>query len=77
MRSLAEEHADPELAAATTYARRRRLGPWGPAATRAERRPRDLAALGRAGFGYQVARKVVEADDAEALEREIGAGPQR
>ena len=66
---------DPELAAAATYARRRRLGPWGPAAMRAERQAKDLAALGRAGFGYAAARKVVEADDVETLERELDAGP--
>ena len=74
MRALAEGQADPELAAAMAYARRRRLGPWGPVATRADRKAKDLAALGRAGFGYQTARKVVEADEIEILEREVGTG---
>ena len=42
--------------------------------TLAERPPRDrdLAALGRQGFGYDVARKVVDAEDPEALEGEAG-----
>ena len=77
LRDLTDELADPELAAAAAYARRRRLGPWGPMATRADHKAKDLAALGRAGFGYQAARRVVEAVDIEALEREVGAGPRR
>jgi regulatory protein len=59
------EHSD--LAAAIHYARRRRLGPW----RRQERegaRERELAALGRQGFGYETARKVVEAETQEELE---------
>lgn len=77
LRDLTDELADPELAAAAAYARRRRLGPWGPVATRADHKAKDLAALGRAGFGYQAARKVVETVDIEALEREVGASPGR
>jgi regulatory protein len=72
LRGLAEAHPDPELAAASAYARRRRLGPWRPPDARAEHKARDLAALGRAGFGYRVARLVVEAEDAEGLEPEAG-----
>ena len=67
LRGLAEEQPDPELAAAIAYARRRRLGPWRPAETRAEHRTKDLAALGRAGFGYGTARKVVDAEDPDRL----------
>ncbi|MBL8703300.1 MAG: RecX family transcriptional regulator [Rhodospirillales bacterium] len=54
----ADEASD--LKAAFAYARRRRLGPFGPAAQRQDRRQRDMAALGRAGFGYGTARKVVD-----------------
>ena len=46
--------------AARALARRRRLGPFRPAAARAEHRARDLAALGRAGFSYETARRVVD-----------------
>ncbi len=67
LRGLTEEHADPELAAAIAYARRRRLGPWRPPESRTVNRAKDLAALGRAGFGYRAARLVVEADDPESL----------
>jgi regulatory protein len=52
------------------YARRRRLGPYRPAEARAERRTKDLAALARTGFGYSVALRVIDAEEAEELERE-------
>ena len=65
---VAQEQPDPELAAAIAFARRRRLGPWGPADGRGARAERELAALARAGFGYRVARMVVEAADVVALE---------
>jgi regulatory protein len=58
---------DPDLQAAVAFARRRRLGPFRPAAERSERRTRDLAALGRAGFAFDVARRVIDAHDIEAL----------
>lgn len=53
---------DAERAAADRFARRRRLGPYRDAEERAEHRERDLAAMGRAGFGYAVARAVIEGD---------------
>jgi regulatory protein len=68
--ALREEADDPELAAAVALARRRRLGPFRPAPDRAARREKDLAALARAGFGYETARQVIEAADIEALETE-------
>lgn len=68
MGELAEEKGDPELAAAVAYARKRRLGPWRPAEARAAHALKDLAALARAGFGYRVARLVVEAATPEDLE---------
>lgn len=65
--SLGELARDPDLAAAIAYARRRRLGPFRPPAARALHRERDLAALGRAGFSLELARRVVEAEDPESL----------
>jgi regulatory protein len=53
---------DADLAAALAYARRCRLGPFRPADARREHRRRDLAALGRAGFSWDVARAVVDGD---------------
>jgi regulatory protein len=68
LRGLEEEQGDPELAAAVAYARKRRIGPWRPEPERADTKLKDLAALGRAGFSYRVARQVVEADDPTALQ---------
>ncbi len=69
---LREEAAEPELAAALAYARRRRLGPYRAARAREDRREKDLAALGRKGFGYDLARRVIETDDLAELEDEAG-----
>ncbi|QQP88639.1 RecX family transcriptional regulator [Skermanella sp. TT6] len=64
-----ETPGDTELAAAVALARRRRLGPFRRTG-REEHREKDMAALGRAGFGYQIARKVVDAEDPEAIRTE-------
>lgn len=65
--ALGEGPGDPDLRAAIRYARRRRLGPFQrTAARRVERRQKDLAALGRQGFGYAIARRVIDADPDEA-----------
>ena len=73
LEALSEEAEEPELAAALAYARRRRLGPYrDDAGLRADLRDRDLAALGRRGFGYELARRVIDAEDPAALEAEAG-----
>lgn len=65
---LDESEGDPELAAATRYAQRRRLGPFQRDATRRrDRRQKDLAALGRQGFSYAIARQVIDAGDPTEL----------
>lgn len=51
---------DPEWTAAMAYARRRRLGPF-RRHQRAERREKDLAALARAGFSYDIACRIIDA----------------
>jgi regulatory protein len=56
-----------EWKAATALARRRRLGPY-RAKDRTEHRSRDLAAMARAGFDYELARKVIDAVDSDALD---------
>ncbi len=63
----AEDGTDPEAAAAAALARRRRLGPFRPPAERQEKREKDLAALARAGFSYDMARRVIEAPSPEDL----------
>ena len=56
-----------EWKAATALARRRRLGPY-RAKDRKEHRTRDLASMARAGFDYELARKVIDAVDSAALD---------
>ena len=56
-----------EWKAATALARRRRLGPYRTKDRKAHR-DRDLAAMARAGFDYDLARRVVDAVDSDALD---------
>jgi regulatory protein len=60
--------ADMERAACIRLARRRRLGPFNVRGDREARREKDLAALARAGFGFDVARAVIEADSPDDLD---------
>jgi regulatory protein len=66
--ALAATIAEPDLAAAISLARRRRLGPWRVAGERSASRVKDLAVLGRAGFDYATARQVIDAPSSAALE---------
>ena len=65
------EDGHSDLRAACVLARKRRLGPFRPKAERRERRARDMAALGRAGFSFEIARRVVDAESIEAIEDEL------
>jgi regulatory protein len=60
--------AQGEIAAACALVRRRRLGPFRAAAARKDSWQKDLAALARAGFSLDVARRVLRARDRDALE---------
>jgi regulatory protein len=53
------ESAPAELEAAQAFARRRRLGPHRKPETREECRRKDLMAMARAGFNYDVASRVI------------------
>lgn len=65
--SVVDRDDTSDLEAAQTYARRRKLGPWRTRGQREERREKDMAALCRAGYSYDIARKVIDAaDDGEA-----------
>jgi len=80
LESMAEEPGDADLLAAIRYVRRRRIGPARPDSlmeSEAARKTfqRDMAALARSGFSYDVARRVLEADGPhglDELEREAG-----
>lgn len=64
-----------DFAAACRFARRRRLGPLRDPQEREQRRDRDMAALARAGFSLDIARRVLDLEDADALEETMaGAG---
>jgi regulatory protein len=67
---LRAEAPDPDLAAACTFARRRRLGPYRRAPAD---RARELGAFARAGFSRRVAEVVLgcaDIDEVEALARD-------
>ena len=72
------QFSDPavaERAAAIRYVRRRRFGPYRAETDRAARREKDLAAMARAGFGYGVAKDVLQATDTDQLEDELIGAP--
>ena len=50
------------IEAALIFARRRRLGPFGEGAGDRVGRARQIAAMARAGHGYDLSRRIVEAD---------------
>ncbi len=56
---------DDERAAAEAFAQRRRIGPYRTAGRRAFRE-KDLAAFARAGFAYEVARRIIDREDENA-----------
>ncbi len=62
-----EDGEDAELLAAWRLARRKRIGPYRRNTDdRAELRMKDLAALARGGFSYDVARRVIDGDAEDA-----------
>jgi regulatory protein len=54
-----ESSATSELEAAQAFVRRRRLGPHRKAESRAEHRQKDLLAVARAGFDFDIAKRVI------------------
>ncbi|HHO51308.1 MAG TPA: regulatory protein RecX [Deltaproteobacteria bacterium] len=68
LEALASEGEDPELVAACTYARKRRIGPWRTRPADDDQRRRELARLARAGFPFDLARRIIHAESIEAIE---------
>ena len=62
-----EDGKDPELTAAVTLAKRRRLGPFAVKPPNGEQREKHLAALARAGFSYDVAQRVIDGKDIDGI----------
>lgn len=69
-----DHRADAERLAAIRYARRRSFGPWRRHDARDDAPRRELASMARAGFDYDTARRILDADDPHALEDEIPRG---
>ncbi|WP_420332417.1 regulatory protein RecX [Roseibium sp.] len=63
IQSVLDDVSVSEEDAAGVYARRRRLGPFRNDADRQARRERDLAAMCRAGFSFDIAVRVIDAAD--------------
>jgi regulatory protein len=66
-RELDTDPQQREWQAAVALARRRRLGPFRDK-DREQHRNRDLAAMARAGFDYELARKVIDAADRDIID---------
>ena len=63
--SAARIDTDSAFQAAMTFARRKRLGPFGPPLDEARVRNRAVAAFVRAGHSYEIVRKILEIDSAD------------
>lgn len=67
LENLVEDFPDPELQAAITFTRKKRLGPYRDPELREEKRERDLASLARAGFSYDTAKRMIDAEGVAEL----------
>jgi len=68
LKALQLDAPDPELFAAVKLARKRRMGPFCDPAKRAELHDKHLATMARSGFSYDMAQRVIDAEDADELE---------
>ena len=64
---LREGAGDPDLVAAVAFARKKRLGPFGPPHDDPKVYRRQMGAMARRGFGFGLVRKVLDSD-LESLE---------
>lgn len=55
-----ENHDADDLTAARIHARRRKIGPWRTRGSRSDYREKDMANLCRAGFSFDIARKIID-----------------
>lgn len=66
--AVPSEGPHEDWTAACTWARKRRLGPWRTGRLDDELRRKELGRLGRAGFPWDIARRIVDATDPDDLE---------
>ena len=67
--TLDERGEGSEIKAAAALIRRKRLGPYRKTGERAEHRQKDLAAVARAGFSLDLARRLLRVPDIASLEK--------
>ncbi len=67
-----QDGIDPDLLAAITFARKKRLGPWCSPELRRERYRKHLGAMARRGFSFGLSKRVLESeiDELDALVHE-------
>jgi len=63
VKELLEAMESTEEDRARCFIRKKKLGPWRPESVRDQYRKKDMAALARAGFSYEVAQTVLRPDD--------------
>ncbi len=63
----AEDIVDPDLTAAVRYMQRRHLGAFRESGERADSRDQDMAAMARAGFSYDLVKRVIDSEDPENM----------
>jgi len=74
---LAPAIADRAQAAAFAFARRRRIGPFGDGSADRAQRAKQLAAMMRAGHGFDLARRIVAMAPGEVPQDELGGWETR
>jgi regulatory protein len=76
LQELAAEPGSGDLAAACAFIRRRRLGAYRSATSRAGTPEKDMAALARAGFSFEIARRVLACTDVASVEALLSAAEE-
>ena len=69
LQTLTDDHGDShtiDMKAALRFAQRRRFGPWRRSAGDKKKRDREIAAFMRAGFGWQQAVAILDAENTDA-----------
>ncbi|NQV83006.1 MAG: regulatory protein RecX [Rhodospirillales bacterium] len=66
--ALRDDDENPERTAAIRFARRRRLGPFATRKPEDGQREKHLAAMARAGFSYDLARRIIDTEDEDDLQ---------
>lgn len=71
LKALSENSADPDLSAALAYARRRGFGAYRRPDRPGKGLEKELAAMARAGFSFDLAKRVLTADGPETLVQDL------